>query len=43
VIKKHEAFLLFSLGVLIALSTTVNTMIAGVLNPLLASVKGSYV
>lgn len=30
------------LGAFIALTTTVNTMIASVLNPILSAVKGSY-
>lgn len=31
-----------ALGAFIALTNTVNTMLTGVLNPLLTSVKGSY-
>jgi hypothetical protein len=32
-----------ALGAFIALTTTVNTLIAGILNPILTTVKGSYV
>lgn len=41
--KQHEMFALVGLGVLIALSNTVNTMLVSVLNPILSAVKGSYV
>ena len=34
---------LMALGAFIALTTTVNTMIASILNPLLTTVKGSYI
>ncbi len=41
---RHSHMLAFvALGAFIALTTTVNTMIASVLNPLLSAVKGSYV
>lgn len=40
--KSHHMFALMTLGVLIALSNTVNTMLASVLNPILSAVKGSY-
>lgn len=40
--EKHMAFLYLSIGVLLALSTTVNGMLGSVLNPILGAVKGSY-
>ena len=42
----HKPFMLMTLGALIALSTTVNTMVASVVSPIISSVtggKGSYV
>lgn len=41
--KQSHMIAWFALGVFAALTTTVNTTIASVLNPILASVKGSYV
>lgn len=40
--KSWHMFAYFGLGVLIALTTTVNTMLVGILNPILTTVKGSY-
>lgn len=36
----HKPFLFMALGVLLALSTTVNTMVASLVNPILAAVTG---
>lgn len=41
--KPLHMFALVALGAFVALSNTVNTMLVGVLNPILSSVKGSYV
>lgn len=40
--KQHHMIALIAVGVLIALSNTVNTMLVSVLNPILSAVKGSY-
>lgn len=40
--KSWHMVALVALGALIALSNTVNTMLVGVLNPILSAVKGSY-
>lgn len=41
--KQWHMIALVGLGAFIALTTTVNSMLASVLNPILTSVKGSYV
>jgi hypothetical protein len=41
--KSYHIYGLVALGAFIALTTTVNTMLASVLNPILTAVKGSYV
>jgi uncharacterized membrane protein YdcZ (DUF606 family) len=40
--KQWHMVAYLAVGVLVALSTTVNTMLVSVLNPILSSVKGSY-
>jgi hypothetical protein len=40
--KHYHIIALVALGAFIALSNTVNTMLVGVLNPILSAVKGSY-
>jgi hypothetical protein len=40
--KHHQMFALVAVGAFIALTNTVNSMIASVLNPILSAVKGSY-
>jgi hypothetical protein len=42
IMKHYHVIALVALGAFIALTNTVNTMLVGVLNPILSAVKGSY-